>query len=362
MPKNQANARITAIYGNDPLDMAKRLLDAEKAADSIDRDSGVTIKPNLVVARPADGGATTHVEIIAGIIEYLQDNGIKNISIIEGSWLGDNTKRAFKICGYEAVAKRYGVGLHDTKDDSSTPVQTPAGNIRICDKALSAGCIINVPVLKGHCQTRMTCALKNLKGCIPDSEKQRFHRDGLDRLIAGLATGLKPAFTLVDNLCGDLDFEEGGNPVKTDRLFLGRDPFQIDLMGAKLMGFAPRDIGYLRHGAEWGLGTLDAAGLELTELNRPAAAGTPRPSGKVSQLAKNIQSDQACSACYATLIHALKRLTDQGVRPEGICIGQGWKGKTPGGIGVGECCRGAKKYVPGCPPTAADIVKTLGAR
>ena len=33
--------------------------------------------------------------------------------------------------------------------------------------------LINVPVLKGHCQTRVTCALKNMKGLIPNKEKRR---------------------------------------------------------------------------------------------------------------------------------------------------------------------------------------------
>ena len=30
--------------------------------------------------------------------------------------------------------------------------------------------LINVPVMKGHCQTKITCALKNMKGLIPNSE------------------------------------------------------------------------------------------------------------------------------------------------------------------------------------------------
>ena len=34
--------------------------------------------------------------------------------------------------------------------------------------------------------------LKNMKGCIPDSEKRRFHRDGLDECIAALSTAIRP--------------------------------------------------------------------------------------------------------------------------------------------------------------------------
>ena len=32
----------------------------------------------------------------------------------------------------------------------------------------------------------MTCALKNLKGCLPDREKRRFHALGLTKPIAAL--------------------------------------------------------------------------------------------------------------------------------------------------------------------------------
>ena len=38
---------------------------------------------------------------------------------------------------------------------------------------------------------------------------------------AALAAALRPELTIVDSLCGDLDFEEGGNPVPTGRMLLG---------------------------------------------------------------------------------------------------------------------------------------------
>ena len=39
--------------------------------------------------------------------------------------------------------------------------------LRLCDSLKQIDFLINVPVLKGHCQTKITCALKNLKGVIP---------------------------------------------------------------------------------------------------------------------------------------------------------------------------------------------------
>ena len=36
--------------------------------------------------------------------------------------------------------------------------------LSVCKRAAQADFLINVPVLKAHCQTYFTCALQNLKG------------------------------------------------------------------------------------------------------------------------------------------------------------------------------------------------------
>ncbi len=240
--KQSTSAAIHEIYGTDHADMAKQLAEAAGLAGLVPSGAVVRLKPNLVVGRPAEGGATTHPGILAGLIEYLQDHGAAGVEVVEGSWVGDDTARAFAACGYTELAKRYGVRLFDLKKDTATPVETPLGPVRVCDMVLEADFLINLPVLKGHCQTRMTCAVKNLKGCITDAEKRRFHREGLDEWIAALATAVRPGFTLVDGICGDLDFEEGGNPVRADRMFAGRDVVALDVHGCGLMGMDPGEV------------------------------------------------------------------------------------------------------------------------
>ncbi|MDR1534529.1 MAG: DUF362 domain-containing protein [Planctomycetota bacterium] len=338
--------------------MAGKLLEAGRVIDAIPPGAHISLKPNLVVGRAASGGATTHPEVLAGIIEYLFAHGRKNVDIIEGSWVGDDTVRAFRVSGMEELGRRYGIKLYDLKDDSSTPVDTPAGKIRVCNRALAADFLLSLPVLKGHCQTRMTCALKNMKGCIPDGEKRRFHREGLDELIAALATALVPHLTMVDGICGDLDFEEGGNPVTANRMLMGADPVKLDSHVCSLMGISPLQVGYIPLAERYGVGETGIMAGDIVELNRPLAVDMPRPSGKVQGLVKNVKADRACSACYANLVHALRR-TGAG-KSRAIHIGQGWRGGRIQGFGVGDCCRGAEKCVSGCPPTALDIVEALG--
>ena len=73
---------ILMIYGKNYKEMTKKLLTAAGLAEQIgDTDKKIGLKPNLVVARTPEGGATTHMELIEGTIEYLQDHGFRHIFV-----------------------------------------------------------------------------------------------------------------------------------------------------------------------------------------------------------------------------------------------------------------------------------------
>ena len=183
----------------------------------------------------------------------------------------------------------------DLQLDSSVPCKGTIGEYRICRSVLELDGLINIPVLKGHCQTAMTCALKNMKGCIPNSEKQRYHREGLFQPIADLNEILRPDLILVDALQGDLNFEEGGNPFTLNFFMAALDPVLLD-------GYAC-------------FSSLTQALKQMQEERLPL--------------------------------------------PEKVCIGQGFKKKTLDGPGVGDCLSGCASFVPGCPPEPYEIVNYL---
>lgn len=186
---------------------------------------------------------------------------------MEGSWVDDSTKRAFKICGYEALSQKYGVPLYDLKDDDFITRRVNGLDTKVCKKVLAVDFLINVPILKAHCQTLFTCALKNLKGCIPDSEKRRFHSLGLIKPIGLLGKVIQPGLTLVDALAGDLTFEEGGNPVQMDRIIVGKDPVLVDTYGASLLGYSPEDIEYIGIAERAGVGSANLAVAKILEYD-----------------------------------------------------------------------------------------------
>lgn len=351
---------LMVIYGKDIIKMSYALCDSINLSSYIPKGANVGLKPNYVVSRPATDGATTHPEVLEGIIIYLNDNGIYDITIMEGAWVGDSTKRAFKVCGAESLREKYNIKLLDLKDDDTQNID----GIEICKSALNCDFLINLPVLKGHCQTRMTCALKNMKGCIPDSEKRSFHAQGLFEPIGHLGSLLKPHLTIVDGMCGDLSFEEGGNPVQMDRLIAGFDSVKIDSYICQLMGLKISDVPYIEIAESYGAGSSEIKSDTVIELNTPKEIKSFHAGNDAQRLKKYINEEKACSACYGSLIFALNNLDRNTMDKlhDKINIGQGFIGKKVDGIGIGNCCSDCIEYIAGCPPKADKIIKKLRGR
>lgn len=401
--------------------MARRLCEICGLSERIPgKDASIAIKPNLLGPIPAEEGATTHPEVVEGIILYLQEHGFHNIQIMEGSWVGDKTSDSILVCGYDSLCEKYHVPFIDLQKDTHSLVDCTGLALEICDAPRKTDFLINVPVLKGHCQTRMTCALKNMKGCLPNSEKRHFHRMGLHDPIGHLSVGLHQDFILVDSICGDMTFEDGGNPVQQDRLFAGFDPVLIDTFGCRLMGIDPRTVPYIGIAAAAGVGSMDLAHATITtwkysepdpvtvtawrygepdsvessihgqmEAADGSIHGQPEPvdgsdssitaihsgesgisdrkkAGMAGILAvkERVHDVDSCSACYGTLVPVLKRLEEEGLLvriPGQIAIGQGYKGKSgaPGAIGIGSCTARFECSLPGCPPKGEDMYRFL---
>jgi uncharacterized protein (DUF362 family) len=253
--------------------------------------------------------------------------------------------------------------LIDLQRDEYESISIKGESLKICKTALQTDYLINLPVLKAHCQTLFTCALKNLKGCITNGEKRRYHALGLHKPIAYLAKALKVDLNIVDALNGDLTFEEGGNPVRMDRIIVGHDPVLVDTYCASLIGYTKEDIEYITLAEELGVGKTDLNQASVFEYGTESKNNsTFKPSKKAARLAEKVKASDACSACYGSLIHALNRLDENGELKkikDPVFIGQGYKNKVLSGLGIGTCTSGCPHHLKGCPPSALDIVKFL---
>ncbi|MDO4651054.1 MAG: DUF362 domain-containing protein [Eubacteriales bacterium] len=357
---------ILSICGTEYKEMTIKLLKEANLKELIpDSSSLIGIKPNLVAPSEASWGATTHPEIVAGIIEYLKGNGFQNLRMIEGSWVGDKTMESAEVCGFLSLSEEYKVPFLDMQQSPGEKRDAKGLELSVCKGAAEVDFLINVPVLKGHCQTKVTCALKNMKGLIPNPEKRRFHALGLHKPIAHLNAAIHQDFVVVDNICGDLDFEDGGNPFEMNRILAGRDPVLMDAYAAHLMHYEVEDIPYIVMAGELGVGSSNYRDARLFQIGDTTAREIPL-SRKVLEVQDVVQEVESCSACYGYLIPALQMLKDDGLLsrlPGKICIGQGYRGKeeTSEEIGIGNCTRKFSRHLPGCPPTETQIYEYLKA-
>ncbi|MCK5153586.1 MAG: DUF362 domain-containing protein, partial [Spirochaetales bacterium] len=292
----------------------------------------------------------------AGVIAFLQGKGFFNLKIMEGSWVGERTDRAFKVCGYNDLSKKYNVPLVDLQKDKSIACTGTNGEYLLCNSVMELDRLINMPVLKGHCQTSVTCALKNLEGCIPDSEKRRYHREGLHQPIADLNEILHADLILVDGLQGDPGFEEGGNPFKRNLFLAAVDPVLTDSYVTTLLGLNPEDVPYIGKAAILGAGSVMSNDSAINYLNKGEIIEGSKQSALADRFRIYINEKSACSACYASLVQALISLERDGdLSGEQVLIGQGYKDKSVIGKGIGVCLKGASSFVEGCPPSPKAI-------
>ena len=232
--------------------------------------------------------------------------------------------------------------------------------------------MINLPVLKGHGQTLITCALKNMKGCIPNKEKRRFHSLGVHKPLALLNTVIKPAFHLVDGLNGDPGWEEGGSPQDHNLLFLGKDSVSIDSYAARLLGYTPDEIDYINYALDYNIGELftprDLIDLDSEKSKNIDMLGNQtKLKEQKAFFSSFIEEREACSSCYGHLTSALKSIPDkkldQLIRTKKLklFIGQYFVGQQlpTDSVGIGSCTDGAGTICEGCPPSIEKIKRFL---
>jgi uncharacterized protein (DUF362 family) len=206
----------------------------------------VSIKVNLCYYWNAATGQTTDPRVVAGIIDNVRERYGRdiNIRVVEADATAMRTKHAFLMLGYEKLAKEKNVELfnlsNDDVDEKRIQVNGREIVFKIPRSLLKSDLFINVPKLKIMRQTKITCALKNIFGCIASPRKIAYHQF-LDEAIVGINKILHPNLTIVDGLVAF-----GRFPVQLGLIMASIDPFSIDWVASQIMGYNPSKIRFLR--------------------------------------------------------------------------------------------------------------------
>ena len=239
-------------YDDDLFNKIKNSIDLLGGIDKYVNDGDkVILKVNLLMGKDPEEAVTTHPEIVRGVARLVKSAG--GIPIIADSPGGPfnniNLNRAYKISGFEKIAKEENIELnHNTE---GTKVDFSKGKIKksftIANYARNADLIINLPKLKTHGLTMYTGAVKNLFGIIPGLLKAEYHLnlqevEHFSEMLVDLAELISPELTIMDGILGmEGDGPSGGQVKKFNQLLASTSPFAIDLAGSYIMGINPQN-------------------------------------------------------------------------------------------------------------------------
>lgn len=228
----------------------------------ISKGDVVVIKPNISWARDPSLAATTNPEVLQAVIELCQEAGAAKVRIADNTI--HDVKRCFSITGAGQVAQKTGADLIHPRSSMMKKMNLHGSRLDVWPvftPLVEADKVINLPVAKVHGLSGLTLGMKNWIGGV-GGRRSALHQD-IHQTIVDLAQFFKPHITLIDATRIMIsNGPSGGSPSDVrvvNRLILGSDPVAADAKGAMLFGKKPDDIGFIRLGSKWGLGTMDLA-------------------------------------------------------------------------------------------------------
>jgi uncharacterized protein (DUF362 family) len=215
----------------------------------------IVIKPNLCYYWDWTTGQTTEPQFVTALIDLIREqiSAKAEIAIVESDASAMRCKYAFKMLGYEKLAKEKNVRLVNLSDQESEIVEIPCNNknykFNVPTIIKNADLKINIAHIKYTVNPiQLTCALKNIYGCNPFRNKFKYHSD-LGNVIVALNKAMKFNLCLIDN-----NIAAGIQPRKMGLVMAGQDPVAIDSAAAKIAWLNPYKIPYLALAEREGLG------------------------------------------------------------------------------------------------------------
>lgn len=218
-----------------------RLTSEEEPADAISHFYSPKDKIGLKVNCLAGRMASTHPEIALVVADLLKTIGIKDKNIV----VWDRSSRELKEIGFPLNANGSGPRCFGT-DAQGVGYSQELINYKQIGSLLSrvmesfTNVQVNLPVLKDHSLSGVTCALKNYFGAVHNPNK--YHDDGCDPFIADLnqVPQIREQQRLV--VCDALRVQFNGGPSYHPQwaenfggIIVGEDPVAVDFVGYQII-------------------------------------------------------------------------------------------------------------------------------
>ena len=256
---------IAAIEGTSIPQMLDRGLAAFGGLKSIvRRGDKVVLLPNPQGSRP---GVSTNPQLIGELVARCLEAGAAEAVVASihgpGRWYATGI--------IEAVEKAGGKLHYPQADRDVIVAPVPRGGqlkkVEIVRKTVECDVFIDVPIVKQHGSTRITCTMKNLMGLSPECSGFHQSDDYLDHAIADLASLFSPKLCVVDALT--ILAQNGpfgpGRTISPHKIIIGTNMVSVDAYCCRLLDLDPKDVGHIRIAAGMGQGEVAVPEARILE-------------------------------------------------------------------------------------------------
>jgi uncharacterized protein (DUF362 family) len=244
----------------------------------LSRDVQTILKDNISWHFPFLSANTTPWQL-EGTILALQNAGFDNLVSVHNNTVVTDPFRGEELNKLAPLYTKYGVTeKYNFKTDDIRWIEyRPKASMLALDRVFPEGIripeffigknIVHLPTVKTHIYTTTTGAMKNAFGGLLNTRRHYTHTWIHETLVDLLAiqkeihAGL---FAVMDGtLCGNGPGPRTMIPVEKNLTLASADQVAIDAVAAKMMGFDPMSIKYLRLAHDRGLGCADPRDITI---------------------------------------------------------------------------------------------------
>jgi uncharacterized protein (DUF362 family) len=281
---------IVAVMKTTPervLEDIPRLMEMAGAKEALKAGATTLLKDNISWHFPFLSANTTPWQL-EGTIRGLREAGFSDLVAVHNNTVVTDPKKGVRLNKLEPVYRRYGISekYNFSRHDMTWRIFRPKARMRILDRVYPRGIkvpdffhgknVVHLPTAKCHIYATITGSMKNAFGGLLATRRHYTHSVIHETLVDLLAIQkeIHPGiFTVMDaTLCGNGAGPRTMTPVEKGLILASSDSVAIDAVAAKIMGFDPLKIGYIRLAHEDGLGVgrveeIEVRGEDISGMN-----------------------------------------------------------------------------------------------
>jgi uncharacterized protein (DUF362 family) len=276
MPK--AKVAALKVTSKNILSDIERLCELAGMSAALDKTATTILKDNISWHFPFPGANTTQWQL-QGTALALRKSGYQDLVCVQNKTVVTNAFKGEDLNNYVPIFRSEKIPvLYNFRDEDMKWIEyRPKARLHVLHNVFPEGItipdyffgknIVHLPTIKCHIYTTTTGAMKNAFGGLLNTKRHYTH-SWIHRTLVDLLAIQKEIHS---GLFAIMDGTTAGNgpgprtmfPVVKDYMLASQDQVAIDAVAAKMMGFDPMSLEYIKVAHDDGLGVGDPRDIEV---------------------------------------------------------------------------------------------------